>query len=295
MGRSPDPLFLINCIDVHQYEVTMTTLAPENVHEAVRQRYSSVVESFQLPLAAAGCCQPATAANTGSCCDDSDCGCGSDLYTADISWLPNDVTGLSLGCGDPITLAGLETGQSVLDLGSGAGIDVFMAARQVGPEGYVIGVDMTPAMLEKANRNKAQLGLDNVEFRQGYIEALPVEDNTIDVAISNCVINLSPDKAAVFRELFRVLRPGGRVAVSDMVTQGKFSAQERADASAWAGCITGAEDVADYVAAMRAAGFVDIGVQDKAAPDVELAGSAAEDGPPRLFSARVTAVKPPRN
>ncbi len=274
----------------------MTTLTPENVHEVVRQRYSSVVESFQLPIAQeADCCQPATGSVTeaADCCSgDSDCGCGSDLYTADISWLPADVTGLSLGCGDPITLAGLEAGQTVLDLGSGAGIDVFMAARQVGPEGYVIGVDMTPAMLEKANRNKAQLGFEQVEFRQGYIEALPVEDNSIDVIISNCVINLSPDKAAVFREAFRVLKPGGRIAASDMVTQGHFSPQERADASAWAGCISGAEDVADYVAAMQAAGFVDISVQDKAAPDVELAGTLSLDGPARLFSARVTAVKP---
>jgi len=261
----------------------MTTLAPENVHEEVRKRYSNVVESFQLPVkattatASAACCQPATSSATDG---------------ADISWLPADVTGLSLGCGDPITLAGLEPGQAVLDLGSGAGIDVFMAARQVGMDGRVIGVDMTPAMLEKANRNKAQIGLDNVEFRHGYIEALPVEDNVIDVIISNCVINLSPDKPAVFREAFRVLRPGGRIAASDMVTQGKFSPQERADASAWAGCITGAEDVADYVAAMNAAGFVDISVQDKTAPEVELTNTLSLDGPPRLFSARVTAVKP---
>jgi SAM-dependent methyltransferase len=203
------------------------------------------------------------------------------------------VTGLSLGCGDPITLAALEPGQTVLDLGSGAGIDAFMAARQVGPAGRVIGVDMTLAMLEKANRNQAQLGMDNVEFRHGYIEALPLEDNSIDVIISNCVINLSPDKPAVFREAFRVLRPGGRLAVSDMVTQGRFTPQERADTSAWAGCISGAEDVGDYVAAMRAAGFVDVSVRDKVAPEVELANTLALDGPPRLFSARVTAVKQP--
>jgi SAM-dependent methyltransferase len=131
-----------------------------------------------------------------------------------------------------------------------------------------------------------------VEFRQGYIESLPVEDNSVDVIISNCVINLSPDKPAVFREAFRVLKPGGRLAASDMVTQGRFSPQERADASAWAGCISGAEDVGDYVAAMRAAGFEDVSVQDKAAPEVELANTLSLDGPPRLFSARVTAVKP---
>jgi SAM-dependent methyltransferase len=281
----------------------MTILAPENVHEEVRKRYSSVVESFELPVTAnvsAGCCQPGQSATgsvasaTGCCGGDGDDSCGSDLYMADTSWLPGDVTGLSLGCGDPITLAGLATGQTVLDLGSGAGIDVFMAARQVGPAGHVIGVDMTPAMLEKANRNKAKVGLDNVEFRHGYIEALPVEDDSVDVIISNCVINLSPDKPAVFREAFRVLKPGGRLAASDMVTQGRFSPQERADASAWAGCISGAEDVGDYVAAMHAAGFVEVSVQDKAAPEVELAATLSLDGPARLFSARVTAVKPSR-
>jgi SAM-dependent methyltransferase len=277
----------------------MTILAPENVHEEVRKRYSSVVESFQLPVLSAGCCQSGQSASgskasaTG-CCGDGDDSCGSDLYTADTSWLPGDVTGLSLGCGDPITLAGLAPGQTVLDLGSGAGIDVFMAARQVGRAGHVIGVDMTPAMLEKANRNKAKVGLDNVEFRHGYIEALPVADDSVDVIISNCVINLSPDKPAVFREAFRVLKPGGRLAASDMVTQGRFSPQERADASAWAGCISGAEDVGDYVAAMHAAGFVEVSVQDKSAPEVELAATLSLDGPARLFSARVTAVKPSR-
>jgi SAM-dependent methyltransferase len=283
-------------IDVYQYnEVKMTTVPSEQLYEAVRNRYSGIVESFARTVAATGCCQPASsgAGSDAGCCGEGDGACGSDLYTADTSWLPVDVTGLSLGCGDPITLAGLEPGQTVLDLGSGAGIDVFMAARQVGPTGYVIGVDMTPAMLEKANRNKVQIGADNVEFRQGTIEALPIEDNSVDVIISNCVINLSPDKPAVFREAFRVLKPGGRLAASDMVTQGHFSPQERADVSAWAGCITGAEDVADYVAAMHAAGFADVSVQDKGAPEVELATTLSLAAAPRLFSARVTAVKPP--
>jgi arsenite methyltransferase len=150
---------------------------------------------------------------------------------------------------------------------------------------------MTPEMLAKANRNKTQVGLENVEFRQGLIEDLPVEGDSVDVIISNCVINLSPDKAAVFREAYRVLRPGGRLAVSDMMTVGRFAPAERADLSAWAGCVTGAEDVSIYVAAMRAAGFDEISIVDKAEPAVELAGKAAESGPARLFSARVTAVK----
>ena len=254
------------------------------VREAVRERYAGL-------------------AGGGSCCGDGNDCCGEtvvdvtldslygNLYAADTSWLPPDVTGISLGCGDPITLAGLQPGQTVLDLGSGGGIDCFMAARQVGAAGRVIGVDMTPEMLAKAERNRAQVGLDNVEFRQGFIEALPVADNTVDVILSNCVINLSPDKAAVFREAYRVLRPGGRLAVSDMMTVGRFSAEERADLSAWAGCITGAEDVALYVAAMRAAGLEDISIVDKAQPETELAGRPLETGPARLFSARVTAVK----
>lgn len=257
----------------------------DTVRDAVRERYGQI------------------ASEGGSCCGD-DCACGADapvdvtldalygsLYTADTTWLPAEVTGLSLGCGDPITLAALSPGQTVLDLGSGGGIDCFMAARQVGPDGHVIGVDMTPEMLAKAEANKAKLGLENVEFRQGCIEALPVDDNSVDVILSNCVINLSPDKLAVFREAYRVLRPGGRVAVSDMMTRGRFSAAERADLSAWAGCITGAEDVALYAAAMRAAGFSGISIVDKAEPEVELASLPLETGAARLFSARVTAVK----
>lgn len=270
----------------------MTTIAPQQIHEAVRERYGRIAESFSPTVAASDCCSPSSSG--GSCCGDSSDGCGnSSLYEADLSNLPTDVTGLSLGCGDPITLAGLQPGQTVLDLGSGGGIDCFLAARQVGDTGRVIGVDMTPAMLAKAERNKAKVGLTNVEFRQGQIEALPVEDNTIDVIISNCVINLSPDKPAVFREAFRVLRPGGRLAVSDMVVQGRLSPEQRANMSDWAACLTGAEAIEDYVAAIRAAGFIDISVRDKDAPDFELANTLTLPvSDPRIFSARVTAVKP---
>lgn len=272
----------------------MTTISPDQIHEEVRQRYGRIADEFKLNSqasccggggASTSCCGDHSSASTG-CCDNSS------LYDTDVTWLPTEVTGLSLGCGDPITLAELQAGQTVLDLGSGGGIDCFLAAQRVGASGRVIGVDMTPSMIEKANRNKAKLGVTHVEFRQGQIEALPVESETVDVVISNCVINLSPDKVAVFREAYRVLKPGGRLAVSDMVTQGRFSPQARADMAAWAGCVTGAEDVSDYVSAMRAAGFNHVSVRDKGAPDVELAASLSLDGPSRIFSARVTAVKP---
>jgi SAM-dependent methyltransferase len=264
----------------------------EQIHEVVRERYGKIA----INSSDAGCCSGdsdccGAGAGTGAAVDVALTSLYENIYATDTSWLPQEVTGLSLGCGDPIALAGLRPGQTVLDLGSGGGIDAFMAARQVGPAGRVIGVDMTPEMLAKAERNKATVGLDNVEFRQGFIEALPVEDGIVDVILSNCVINLSPDKAAVFREAYRVLRPGGRLAVSDMVTRGQFTPEERANVSAWADCVTGAEDVAVYAAAMRAAGFTNISIVDKAEPGVELADLTPESGPARLFSARVTATK----
>lgn len=263
----------------------MTTLTNEQIHEEVKARYGRLAEDFKVPLAAS---QPA------SCCDTpvSSGYCGTEFYDIDVSELPADVTGMSLGCGDPIAIAELEPGQTVLDLGSGGGIDCFLAAQRVGEDGHVIGVDMTDAMLEKANRNKEKMGVTNVEFRKGQIEELPVDSETVDVIISNCVINLSPDKKAVFQEAYRVLRSGGKIAVSDMVTQGQFSPEERADVSKWAGCITGAEDAADYVRWLKAVGFSDISIRDKAQPDVELAAAPKAEGPAKIFSARITAVKP---
>lgn len=262
----------------------MTTITNEKIHEEVKARYGRIADEFKLTVIAednTSCCGTSSEANN----------CGADLYDTDLSNLPKDVTGLSLGCGDPITIAELKPGQTVLDLGSGGGIDCFLSAERVGESGYVIGVDMTDAMLEKANQNKAKLGVTNVEFRKGQIEALPVDSASVDVIISNCVINLSPDKTAVFKEAHRVLRTGGKLAVSDMVTQGKFTPQERADMSAWAGCISGAEDVADYVAWMKAAGFSQVSIIDKNNPEVELADLPPNHGAARIFSARITAVK----
>lgn len=252
-----------------------------SVHDTVRDRYGRIAEM----AGAASCCGPQDSADA--------CGCNSQLYdVALLEGVPAEAVNLSLGCGDPVTIAGLRPGETVLDLGSGGGIDCFMAARQVGPAGYVIGVDMTPAMLERANASKARLGLTNVEFRQGQIEALPVADQSVDVVMSNCVINLSPDKAAVFREVFRVLKPGGRVSISDIVTEGEFSPEARADAEKWAECVTGAIDASAYIGLMQAAGFADIAVVDRV--------EAAERGivfdhpadAPRIYSARITATRP---
>lgn len=242
------------------------------IHDVVRERYGSIARAQDT-----------------SCCG-SDCGCNANLYdTALVEGLPVDVTNLSLGCGDPVSIASLKPGETVLDLGSGGGIDCFLAARQVGDTGYVIGVDMTPEMLDKANAAKARMGVANVDFRRGQIEALPVDDNSVDVIMSNCVINLSPDKAAVFSEAFRVLKPGGRVSISDIVTEGEFSDELRADAAKWAECVTGAIDVAVYTGLMRDAGFVNIEVVNK-----DDAGGiiGRQPGMPLIYSARITAYKP---
>jgi SAM-dependent methyltransferase len=280
--------FLGKHIDKYKYinmEIPMTTLTFEQIHEEVKARYGRLASEFKVEL------KPAEQA---SCCGDtiSDGYCGTEFYDVDVSSLPADVTGMSLGCGDPITIAELQPGQTVVDLGSGGGIDCFLAAQRVGPAGHVIGVDMTEAMLEKANRNKEKIAATNVEFRFGHIEKLPVASNSVDVVLSNCVINLSPDKPAVFQDAFRVLKSGGKLAVSDMVTQGSFTPAERADMSRWAGCITGAEDVADYTTWMEEAGFSQISIRDKAHPEVELAHMPRGEGAARIFSARITAVKP---
>jgi len=198
-----------------------------------------------------------------------------------VSDLPSEVTDISLGCGDPVTLASLIEGQTVLDLGSGGGIDCFLAAKKVGKTGKVIGVDMTPAMIDRARINKEKMGVKNVDFRLGEIEHLPVSDDSVDVIISNCVINLSPDKPGVFREAYRVLKPGGKLAVSDIVTEGDLPDIIKESLSAWAGCIAGAMDVNDYVKGLQEAGFVD--VQVKASYwDTEFFEAAVEQLEPEL-------------
>jgi arsenite methyltransferase len=221
---------------------------PADIRSTVREHYGKAAAEF-TPKASSGCCGTSGAVEMTA----------SKLYPAsELKVLPEEVTGLSMGCGDPITLASLKPGQTVLDLGSGGGIDCFMAAKKVGESGYVVGVDMTAEMLEKARLNQAKMGFKNVEFRLGEIEHLPVADDTVDVIISNCVVNLSPDKPQVFREAYRVLKPGGKLALSDIVTDGPLPKVVQDNLSAWAGCVAGALDLKEYIADLEQAGFSNI-------------------------------------
>jgi SAM-dependent methyltransferase len=225
-----------------------------DIHTAVREKYGAIASAVANGTASAGCCGPAA------------CGCGdpitSNLYSdAETSDLPADAVTASLGCGNPTALLALEAGQTVLDLGSGGGIDVLLSARRVGPTGKVYGLDMTDEMLDLARENQRKAGATNVEFLKGTIEAIPLPDNSVDVIISNCVINLSNDKGAVLREAFRVLKPGGRFAVSDVVVRGEVPADIRRSMELWIGCIAGALEDTVYAAALRAAGFADVEVE----------------------------------
>jgi N-acetylglutamate synthase-like GNAT family acetyltransferase/SAM-dependent methyltransferase len=222
-----------------------------------------------------------------SCCVDSKA--GNDLYQFNmLEEIPDEVANFSLGCGDPVTLADLHPGETVLDLGSGGGLDCFLAAKRVGKSGLVIGVDMTPEMLERARSAARRLKVENVSFRQGYLEALPVEDGVVDVIISNCVVNLSPDKPTVFAEMFRVLKPGGRVAVNDLVKTRDLPEKVQQDMRAWASCASGALKVTEIEQGLREAGFININV----APMEKNLEMPIEIPVDALISARITACKP---
>lgn len=267
----------------------MTTQSPTPIHDAVREHYAERIKNN------ASCCGGST-----DCCSTSD----SNLYPADLlTTLPEGESAVSYGCGDPITLASLQLGQVVLDLGSGAGLDCFFAAKKVGATGRVIGVDMTPEMIERATASAQRMGIANVEFRYGYIESLPVDSNTVDVIISNCVINLSPDKRAVFTEAFRVLKPGGKLAVSDIVTDGPLPEAVKKSLSAWAGCVAGAVEAKEYIGMMESVGFTDVSVTpvffdkqtvDSALDDMKLDVKQypREAVYKAVYSAKITAHKP---
>ena len=215
-------------------------------------------------------------------------------YSADeLTTLPEGAN-LGLSCGNPQAVAMMQPGETVLDLGSGAGFDCFLAAGKVGPAGRVIGIDMTDDMLEKARANAAKTGLGNVEFRKGEIESLPVDDDSIDVAISNCVLNLVPDKDQAFREIHRVLKPGGRLAVSDMAWESEPAESVRKDLEAMVGCIGGALVLDDYVSRLKRAGFARVAVQkhaEAARKMVEVSGAVPPPGVENLLSVNITATK----
>jgi arsenite methyltransferase len=222
-------------------------MSSTNVQDAVRQKYGEIARS----VTKTGCCGPTA------------CGCSdpitSDLYSrAETADLPGDAVAASLGCGNPTAIIELQPGQTVLDLGSGGGIDVLLSARRVGPTGKVYGLDMTDEMLALARENQRKAGATNVEFLKGTIEAIPLPDRSVDVIISNCVINLSVDKDSVLREAFRVLKPGGRFAVSDVVIRGDVPSDVRRSLELWVGCVAGALEEKVYDAKLRAAGFVDV-------------------------------------
>jgi SAM-dependent methyltransferase len=271
------------------------TMDDHDIKQAVGERYAGFAR------AGTSCCGPT-----------SSCGCGSPAQSLAIGYTPEELAilpggaDLGLGCGNPIAFADLTPGETVLDLGSGAGIDCFLAAERVGPTGSVIGVDMTPEMIARARTNAARAFLGNVEFRLGEIEHLPVEDATVDVVISNCVINLVPDKARAFAETFRVLAPGGRIMVSDVVLSAEIPAGLRASVTGYVACLSGAALEAEYLEAITAAGFEDVRVVERVpyVTDVEdgfvreialSAGVPAEEAADvagRFASVRVFARKP---
>jgi SAM-dependent methyltransferase len=235
----------------------------DGIREAVRERYAAAASSVGEGRVA--CCTPSTTSDA----DQASCGCGADVPDAsgcgefgaglydvkDRDVLPDEAKLASLGCGNPTAVAELHEGETVLDLGSGGGIDVLLSARRVGPAGKAYGVDMTDEMLELARRNQGDAGVQNVEFVKGTIEDVPLPDGSVDVVISNCVINLSGDKPSVFREAARVLRPGGRFAVSDIVADPGMDEETRRDMAQWTGCIAGALTADEFRAELEAAGF----------------------------------------
>ena len=235
----------------------MTTNS-EEIKRLVRERYGARAKGvIELTVV-----QPESVSNPG-CCGPADTERALRLYTeGQIAGLPAESIAASAGCGNPTALADLQSGERVLDLGSGGGIDCFLASQQVGPEGQVTGLDMTDDMLNLARKNQANLGITNVEFVKGEIENMPLPDANVDVVISNCVVCLSPDKDAVFRESFRVLSPGGRIHLSDMMSL-TDEGPARTDPEAWASCIAGAEQRDIYLGRLRQAGFVDIDIAEE--------------------------------
>jgi SAM-dependent methyltransferase len=266
------------------------TGSDQDIREHVRERYAAAALSV-VSGSSAACCGPTDGAQT-SCCGPADAlsvisdGDEGDIFGAalyapgETDGLPEEAVLASLGCGNPLTVAELREGERVLDLGSGGGIDVLLSARRVGPTGFAYGLDMTDEMLELARANAGKAGAANVEFVRGTIEDIPLPDASIDVVISNCVINLSTDKPAVIAEMFRVLTPGGRLGISDVVAEDDLSPAQRAERGSYVGCVAGALSRTEYLGGLAAAGFVE--------PEVVFTHEAA----PGMHGAIIRAVKP---
>jgi SAM-dependent methyltransferase len=283
----------------------MKNLDAFQIRDYVRERYGAIAEQSDSSGDSAGCCVPAEAAAKAGACGSSDRGsscCGGAVdtgYSEQLGYSATDVASvpagadLGLGCGNPVAIASIKPGETVLDLGSGAGFDCLLAARQLNGTGRVIGVDMTPPMIGKARRNAAKAGFANVEFRLGEIEHLPVADATVDLIISNCVINLSPEKAQVFQEAFRVLKPGGRLAVSDVVATAPVPPALREELEAIGACVAGAALISDLQAMLREAGFNRVDIQPREASR-KVVAQWTEDPTVADFvvSAYLTAYKP---
>jgi len=273
--------------------IGMSGRTSTDLREQVRSRYAAAARTVLEPRPGVTA-QSVELSGTGSCCGgsaaDSCCGAGTaeavggfseDLYReGETDGLPEEAVLASLGCGNPIAVADLHEGERVLDLGSGGGIDVLLSARRVGPTGFAYGVDMTDDMLTLARANAAKAGADNVEFLKGEIEAVPLPDAAVDVVISNCVINLSTDKPAVLAEMFRVLVPGGRIGITDVVAEDHMSAADRTAAGSYVGCIAGALSRTEYTEGLTAAGFTDALV------------TFTNEAAPGMHSAIIRAVKP---
>jgi arsenite methyltransferase len=272
--------------------------APTDVKDVVREKYGQA--ALRVKAGQGGCC--GTAPSAMSCCDP----ITSNLYDAgEAGQVPDAALKASLGCGNPTALAELKAGETVLDLGSGGGIDVLLSARRVGPTGKAYGLDMTDEMLALAEENKRRSGLANVEFLKGEIEHIPLPDDSVDVIISNCVINLSGDKDRVLREAFRVLKPGGRFAVSDVVVRGEVPPAIRRSMELWVGCVAGALSDAEYRSKLAAAGFGDVDVEVTRVYGADDAraflaaegfdgGAIAQQVDGKFVSAFIRAVKPQR-
>jgi arsenite methyltransferase len=235
------------------------TETKSEIRDKVRQRYADAARSVEPSCCDTDCCST-TEAEAFETADSGDFGAW--LYKADeLSEVPDGAALASLGCGNPTAVADLNTGETVLDLGSGAGIDVLLSAKRVGPTGFAYGIDMTDEMLELAKKHQKEAGANNVEFRKGTIEDIPLDAATIDVVISNCVINLSADKPAVFAEMYRVLKPGGRLGIADVVADNDLTEAEKLERGSWVGCIAGALGFADYEAGLRSAGFSNVSIE----------------------------------